>query len=207
PVTTTQTSHQTTHPNPHLNRLCRPPEGILSLEARTRVWEAMLDPEDAEESYRRQIQLKIMCVRRVQRYWDRAFPGDERIEGMLSLVEDVVECRVGSELAELRSGRFLMDAYDRVEDYNSITQPAVFVADGAVHAVSSATHRNPEYDVSDDTQDDDELLPDSLETSYACASAAAGALNWQPVEEADVPARRGFWLWYLDEAIPEVLAG
>ena len=24
PVTTTQTSHQTTHPNPHLNRLCRP---------------------------------------------------------------------------------------------------------------------------------------------------------------------------------------
>ena len=25
PVTTTQTSNQTTHPNPHLNQLCRPP--------------------------------------------------------------------------------------------------------------------------------------------------------------------------------------
>ena len=99
-----------------------------------------------------------------------------------------------------------MDVYDNVEDYNSITQPAVFVADGAAHAVSSATHRAPEYDISDDTLDDDEFLPDSLETSYACASAAAGALNWQPVEEADVVARRAFWLWYLDEAIPAVLA-
>ena len=40
----------------------------------------------------------------------------------------------------------------------------------------------------------------------SCASAAAGALNWQPIEDTDVDARRAFWLWYLDEAIPAVLA-
>jgi len=26
------------------------------------------------------------------------------------------------------------------------------------------------------------------------------------IEETDVPARRAFWTWYLDEAIPQVLA-
>lgn len=181
-------------------------KGILSLGARARIWKAMLDPESADRSYRHRIELKILCVRQVQHYWDRAFPGDERVEGMLSLAQGLVEHQLDAEDAERRSDRFLMDVYDEVEDYNSITQPAVFVADGAVHAVSSATHRNPEYDVSDDTLDDDELLPDSLETSYMCASAAAGALNWQSVDETDVTARRAYWLWYLDEAIPAVLA-
>ena len=54
--------------------------------------------------------------------------------------------------------------------------------------------------------DDDDLLPDSLESSYSCASAAAGALNWMPLELTDVPARRAFWTWYLNEAIPTTLA-
>ena len=58
----------------------------------------------------------------------------------------------------------------------------------------------------DDMVDDDELLPDTLESSYSCASAAASALNWQPLELTDVPARRAFWTWYLDEAIPTILA-
>ena len=58
----------------------------------------------------------------------------------------------------------------------------------------------------DDMVDDDELLPDSLESSYSCASAAASALNWMPVEQTDVPARRAFWAWYLNEAIPTTLA-
>ena len=57
----------------------------------------------------------------------------------------------------------------------------------------------------DDIVDDDEMLPDTLETSYSCASAA-GALNWMPVEQTDIPARRAFWTWYLDEAIPTTLA-
>lgn len=46
----------------------------------------------------------------------------------------------------------------------------------------------------------------TLESSYSCASAAASALNWQPLELTDVPARRAFWTWYLNEAIPTTLA-
>ncbi|WP_454932847.1 Imm5 family immunity protein [Actinomyces oris] len=44
----------------------------------------------------------------------------------------------------------------------------------------------------------------ALAASPGCTSAA-GALNWQPIEDTDVDARRAFWLWYLDEAIPAVL--
>jgi len=44
-----------------------------------------------------------------------------------------------------------------------------------------------------------------LDCSYACACAVAGGMNWRPADEVDVEARRAFWMWYLNEAIPSVL--
>ena len=52
------------------------PKAILSLGTRKRVWRAMIDPDDAEASYRRRIELKMACVRRVQHYWEQYYPGD-----------------------------------------------------------------------------------------------------------------------------------
>ena len=71
--------------------------------------------------------------------------------------------------------------------------------------VISACHRDPYYVIEEELEDDDELLPDSLDCSYACACAVAGGMNWRPVAEVDVEARRAFWMWYLNEAIPSAL--
>ena len=57
-------------------------KAILSLATRTRIWKTMLDPQDHEASYRHRIELKMTCVRHVQHLWDRAFPGDSRVEEM-----------------------------------------------------------------------------------------------------------------------------
>ncbi|SDM65333.1 Imm5 family immunity protein [Actinomyces ruminicola] len=180
-------------------------KAILPLAARSRIWAAMLDPEDDEASYRRRTQLKEICVRRVAHLWDRAYPGDTRVEEMLSLTSNLVTRTADPKQAELHADRFLADMFDATDDFNETTRPAMLVAYGAARMVISACYRNPDFDI-DEAEDDDELLPDTLETSYCCASAAANAVNWQPVEETDVEARREFWTWYLDEAIPQVLA-
>ena len=180
-------------------------KGILSLPARTRIWRAMLDPQDAERSYRCRTELKMACLRRVLPLWERAFPGDDRVQEMLNLTQGLIDASQDPDDAEMTSDEFLADVYDEIEDFDAVTQPAAFVANGAVNLVGSALDRSLDFDVVGDIQDDDELLPDSLETSYCCASAAAGALNWQPIEDTDVDARRAFWMWYLDEAIPTVL--
>ena len=193
---------------------------ILSLPMRKRIWRAMLDPADDEVSYRHRVRLKMACVRHVLPVWYRGFPDDQRVEDMLALTQDLMDRRTtDTDQAQEDAESLLVGVIDDVNASATEVEPGLlkpdattetssFVADAASHAVFSACYRDPDMDLWEEFDDmvDDELLPDSLESSYSCASAAAGALNWMPVEQTDVPARRAFWAWYLDEAIPTTLA-
>ena len=196
-------------------------KGILSLTTRVRIWRAMLDPDDDEVSYQHRIRLKIACVQHVLPVWYRGFPGDQRVEEMITLTQDLMDRRITDiDQAQEYAESLLVDVIDNVNASATEVEPGLlkpdatkeassFVADAASMMTISACYRDPDYDTaeeSDDITDDDELLPDSLDESYSCASAAAGALNWMPVEQTDVPARRAFWTWYLDKAIPTTLA-
>ena len=196
-------------------------KGILSLPTRKLIWRAMLDPADDEISYQHRVRLKIACVRHVLPVWYRGFPGDQRVEEMITLTQDLMDRReTDTDQAQEDAESLLVGVIDDVNASATEVEPGLlkpdatkeassFVADAASMMTISACYRDPDYDTaeeSDDITDDDELLPDSLDESYSCASAAAGALNWMPVEQTDVPARRAFWTWYLNEAIPTVLA-
>ena len=196
-------------------------KGILSLPTRVRIWRAMLDPDDDEVSYQHRIRLKITCVRHVLPVWYRGFPDDQRVEDMIALTQDLMDRRTTDiDQAQEDAETFLSSAIsaaesDELEPGTDVTRTdpvkdiSSLVADAASMMTISACYRDPDMDLweeCDDMVDDDELLPDTLESSYSCASAAAGALNWQPLEQTDVPARRAFWTWYLNEAIPTTLA-
>ena len=198
-------------------------KGILSLPTRKRIWRAMLDPDDDEVSYQHRIRLKMACVRHVLPVWYQAYPGDQRVEEMLTLAQDLIDQKdVDADWLQDYAEEFISNVISAAEPDTTEPEPgesviypdpvkdvSALVANAASLMVVSACHRDPDMDLweeFDDMVDDDELLPDSLESSYSCASAAAGALNWMPVELTDVPARRAFWTWYLDEAIPTTLA-
>ena len=196
-------------------------KSILSLPTRKRIWRAMRDPDDDEVSYQHRIRLKMACVQHVHHLWYRAFPEDQRVEEMIALTQDLMDRRITDvDQAQEYAESLLVGVIDDVNASATEVEPGVlkpevtkeiasFVADAASMMTISACYRDPDMDLweeFDDMVDDDELLPDSLESSYSCASAAAGALNWQPLELTDVPARRAFWTWYLNEAIPTTLA-
>ena len=180
------------------------PEGILSLESRTAIWIAMNDFSDAEASYLNRTHLKVLCVNKVKSIWTQMFPADSSIDRMLQLTYALMRKSMDPGAVENDASHFLQNAIAKF-DSNTTTNPALMVADAAAAMVTSACYRNPDYDTADNDVDDDELAPDSFETSYMCASAAAGGMNWMPVDQVDVNARRSFWIWYLDEAIPAAL--
>ena len=184
--------------------LVNSPKGILSLGDRKRIWISMNDPDNFEVSYLNRTQLKVLCVNQVKPIWMCVFPTNPGVDRMLQLTHSLMEKSVDPEAAEDEAFYFLQDLIADVES-NEFTDPAMMVADAASRMVISACFRNPDYDTSLDGLTDDELAPDSFETSYMCASAAAGGMNWMPVDQVDVNARRAFWMWYLDEAIPAAL--
>lgn len=183
------------------------PKAILSLGTRKRVWRAMIDPDDPEASYRRRIELKIACVRRVQHYWDQHHPGDQRVSQMLDLAQRLIDGQETNTRKALKQAKkFRKDVWNDDSEWTKEGARATYAAYGAVFMVVSACSRDPYDDVTGPETNDSDLLPDIIETSYACACAATGATNIIRVHQTDVPARRAFWLWYLDEAIPTVLA-
>ena len=179
-------------------------KGILSIGARMRLWEAMIDVNQPEAPYRRRTYLDMLCIRKVQYIWEQTFRGRPDIDEMLSLAASLTENRVDADGAERSAYRFFQSLGN--DATNPENEKAIFVANAAQHMVISACHRDPYYVIDEELEDDDELLPDSLDCSYACACAVAGGTNWRPAAEVDVEARRAFWMWYLDEAIPAVLS-
>ena len=184
------------------------PKAILSLGARKRVWRAMIDPEGPEASYRHRIELKMACVRRVQHYWEQCHPGDQRVQEMLDLAQRLIDGQETNTRKALKQAKkFRKDVWTDDSDWSKEGDRATDAAYGAAFMVVSACSRDPYADITGPETNDTQLLPDSVETSYACACAATGAMNGVKIHKTDVPARRAFWLWYLDEAIPAVLAG
>jgi hypothetical protein len=178
-------------------------KGILSIGRRMRIYAAMIDTQDVERSYRLRISLQKKCVRHVQHLWTASFPNNPSLEDMLTLAHRVVERQVGSDRAAIEAHRFFQ-SLDRAAT-NPVNHRAIMVADAARQLIASTCYRNPYADIDGTIEDDDDLLPDSLDCSYACACAVAGGMNWRPADEVDVEARRAFWMWYLNEAIPSVL--
>ena len=183
------------------------PKAILSLGTRKRVWRAMIDPEDPEASYRRRIELKMACVRRVQHYWEQHHSGDQRVSQMLDLAQRLVDGRETNTRKALKQAKkFRKDVWTDDSEWTKEGARATYAAYGAAFMVVSACSGDPYDDVTGPETNDSDLLPDIIETSYSCACAETGAANIIRVHQTDVPARRAFWLWYLDEAIPAVLA-
>ena len=183
------------------------PKAILPLGTRKRVWRAMIDPDDPEASYRRRIELKMACVRRVQHYWEQYYPGDQRVSQMLDLAQSLIDGQETNTRKALKQAKkFRKDVWTDDSDCSEEDERATYAAYGAVFMVVSACSRDPYDDITGPETNDSDLLPDTIETSYSCACTETGAANIIRVNQTDVPARRAFWLWYLDEAIPTVLA-
>ncbi|MDM8077888.1 Imm5 family immunity protein, partial [Actinomyces viscosus] len=152
--------------------LANNPKGILSLGDRRRIWISMNDPDNFEVSYLNRTQLKVVCVNHVKPIWSHILPANPGIDRMLQLTHSLMKKSVDPGAAEDEAFYFFQDLSTSVES-NAVTNPALMVADAATSMVISACYRNPDYDTVDNDIDDEELAPDSYETSYTCASAAA----------------------------------
>lgn len=177
--------------------LARNLEGALSLGHRTVIWRDLAALADPRTGYERRVRLNDACVRHVLERWEERFPGDPGVVEILDIAARRVAGTIDDEEAGDRRDRFYVEVVENRQYPGDAS--AMFVGLAAANTVMEARIEDNE-DAIPEAEDDEQLDPEAYDTSYMCASAAARGLNGRP---ADVPARRGFWTWYLDTAIPQ----
>jgi len=168
--------------------------GILSLQSRKQVWNALTAGLDEHVAFANRVKLDALCVRRVMPIWAARFDSDE-IEAMLSLADAVMAGSVDANDAAQTRDRFYTEIVDDRE-YGNDASP-LYVGHAAANTVIEAMTPS-QVDAMPQT-DDEDLDPESYLPCYLAACAAAGGMNDRP---SSSERRRAFWLWYLDEAVP-----
>jgi len=178
------------------------PDGRLPLPYRRRI-RAVFGPcegplPDVPLGRRRRVALARLSAERVLPVWEAERPQDRRPQRMIELAEALLEGREDPVVADRELGDFMVE----VGTLGSGSSPAISArADSSGMAALSVVSTAVTGDYGDlpEELDDDDLDPDSWETEYY-ASLAAGSYPGAPDE--DVEARRAFWRFYLDEAVP-----
>jgi Immunity protein Imm5 len=177
------------------------PDGSLPLPQRRRIREAFgpwrpTDRREPPPGLRRRVELARLAAEHVLPIWHAEAPDNHGPERMLELARQRLEREVSEDEAEELSDRFHAEA-ERLASRKEISQRALAAGDAARVVV-------PEVDIGDYDEppdaDDEDLDPDNWEAAYVASVAAAG------YPDDDPEARRAFWRWYLDEAVPAAWA-
>ncbi|MFC2779419.1 MULTISPECIES: hypothetical protein [Actinomyces] len=108
---------------------------------------------------------------------------------MLGLAQRLVDGRETNTRKALKQAKkFRKDVWNDDSEWTKEGARATYAAYGAVFMVVSACSRDP-YDDITGPENDIDLLPDTIETSYDCACAETGATNIIRVHQIDVPVR------------------
>jgi len=170
-------------------------DGHLPLPARRAVRAHFGDTDERGPGRRRLFDLYRRCVERVLAVWTSERAGDDRPARMIQLAEGVMFGQLDEQDVKPEYDEFAVDLDDRNQELG----PRVFASGRAAADLvwSAAT-----ADYGDEIPagaDDEDLDPDMMSPDYF-ASLAEASFFGEPDEDPE--ARRRFWRWYLDEAVP-----
>lgn len=182
-------------------------DGALPLCVRRALWRALdqagarpLEPRRDTWGHRRRVLVDEAIVRRLRPIWQERFPHDPRLEEALAAAHGVVFD--GTDKHDAR--RVLGELWTLGDDLSRDALTASHVAHAAASLIATALEdKTPQMGLAEHI-DDDDLDPYWWETAFWAALAEAGG---EPGAEAsDAAARRMFWSWYINEAVPEAAA-
>jgi len=170
-------------------------DGHLPLPVRRAVRAHFGDTAEGGAGRRRLFDLYRRCVERVLAVWTAERADDDRPARMIQLADGVMDGRLGEQAFKPEYDEFVVDLDDRNQELG----PRVFAAGrAAADLVWSPVTADYGDEIPADA-DDENLDPDMMAPDYF-ASLAEASFFGEPDEDPE--ARRRFWRWYLDEAVP-----
>ena len=178
----------------------RSPSGSLALNHRRRIWDAFGDSSAPLRSpaHLGRAVLDLLAAERVKPVWERTYPSypivDQVLDAARRTIAEGPSATSGEDLAD-RADREILDRMNTDGEYG-----AGYAGHSACAALMTAL-RTKSYEHVAPELDDDDLDPEDWDASYLASLAEAGGSADDP--HADIERRRGFWRWYLAQAVPE----
>jgi hypothetical protein len=180
------------------------PQHDLPLGYRKAIWDAIGPRDDRDDemsnAHRSRGRLAIEGARKVLGIWQREFPDDDTAQRALSDAIDVLQGRLDSDTAEEHYTEYWQHVDQLGFDSKSMAVSAGYAAVTALMtAVDDETYRPEQIDLNE--QDSRDI--DDNDASFFAAAAFASGPSWKTIgSDSDAEARRQFWLWWLNEAVP-----
>ncbi len=186
--------------------LMREPAGELSLFSRKQIWLAM-GPLDAPEDdapftkgHLRRGQLFIACVERVLPLWIAAYPEHKGPQIMLRIVRKVLDGNADLNLAKEGRETFRAELEEWSDDEQNKFEPQ-YIGYGSVKLVTAALDDSIfTTDPLPEGEKDWDNDPWGWYTDFCCS------LPFKGNSAQEVARLREYWLWYIDQAVPEAYA-
>lgn len=186
------------------NELMLHPRGELILPIRRHIWESFGEFE-FESKYRalpttglkRRVKLASLCVNKVLDIWKKVSQDDNPIK-MLSIAEQYINFKIDYDTAINKLGSFPDTLINLASDEKFYY--VVEVGFASTYTVKIALRDEDLLVYGDDTELDDNYDSFSWDASYYAAIAYSGSGPW---DNTNIDKRREFWLWYINEAVPE----
>lgn len=158
-------------------------------------------------AYRVRTRLNLYAAEHVLPVWQQEMSTDTTILRMLDLIRKLLDGAIDVDTARKSAGE-AYEWHEKLGSHPEIGARAYCAAAAAIQAVFEATGRDPlEYTPPADAADFEvDYGPDFWSTDAAsfAAAAYAGRLGYP---DSDSLQRRGFWQWWLTEAIPQAFSG
>jgi hypothetical protein len=191
--------------------LATEPLGALTLGNRYRLWVAAgplfggggRAPLDAGLCFR--THLAAAAVRRVLPHWEAVLPADDYPQRLLKAAEQYLAGELSYEkaydlvgLGWVHASKISAQLADRRAPGGRLTSLVGYAASRVLFVAVQDELFDPD-DV-DDPESHGSGDPESMDASYMASAVAAG--GFPEDKSSDVGARRQYWQWYLEEAVP-----
>lgn len=156
--------------------------------------------ESNEEGYLVRSNVALTCAKKTLYFWDKASPDS----GFLTALEFAEKCLINPDMyAEL--GNVMNNMIPQVENImyaNEKDHRPAYAGFSCVSALSTVLY-DDQFDL--EAKSELDIEPDQWDSAFYSSLAIAGGAVWENDIVLDNKARREFWEWYLDIAIPNAI--
>jgi len=146
------------------------------------------------------INIALSCAKKTLPIWEKAVPSSSFLTTLELAEKRIIDSSLHAELEKIKNK--MITQVENVLYSDEKNHPSAYAGFSCVSAISTVLY-DDHFDLSAKSELD--IEPDEYDSGFHSSLATSGGAVWQDDIVLNNEARREFWGWYLDIAIPNTI--